>query len=302
MDSRSHFWGWVLLFVSFVWGIGFSLVHEALGSMGPNTFNTLRFFIAALALLAYFAVSGFRFFECMNTACIHHGVVLGVLLFLGFSTQSIGLQYTSASNAGFMTGLNVVLVPVIALVWLKQWQHWYTWLGVALAIVGTLLLTGGVSGFGVGELWILGCAFAFAIHIVYTGVYARQVDPQALAQLQLITVTVLSLVAAFVFERESLQSLPNLLITSVASKAGWMLWGSLLVVGILGTALAFVAQTIGQQTLAAWRVALIFATEPLFGAFGGYWLLDESLTLYAWVGALCIVAGMLVAELVDSED
>ena len=139
------------------------------------------------------------------------------------------------------------------------------------------------------------------MHIVYTGVYARQVDPLALAFVQLIVVAALSLVTSLWHEFESLQSIPDLLFTDSNGHTAFTVWVALLVGGILGTGLAYVAQTVGQQTLASWRVALIFATEPLFAALGGYLLLSETLTLYAWLGAACIISGMLVAELVDND-
>lgn len=298
MQSRAHFWGWVLLFVSFVWGIEFALIHEALDSIGPNTFNALRFIIALLTLWLYFLLAGIKISTLIDRPCLHHGLVLGVLLFVGFATQSIGLQYTTASNGGFITGLNVVLVPIIAWLWLKQHMHWYVWLGVGLATVGTLLLTGGVDGFGSGERWVLACAFAFAIHIVYTGVYVKQVDPLALTFVQLVFVTIFCVFASVLAEPESVADIPALLFTG---DQGATVWLAILVGGTLGTGLAYVAQTVGQQSLEAWRVALIFATEPLFAALGGYWLLDETLSLYAWLGAVCIIAGMLVAELVGDD-
>lgn len=301
MQSRAHFWGWVLLFVCLVWGIEFALIHEALDAIGPNTFNILRFVLALLTLWIYFTVAGISILPKLDRACLHHGLVLGVLLFAGFATQSVGLQYTSASNAGFITGLNVVLVPLIGWVWLRQAVRWYVWLGVALATLGTLLLTGGVDGFTLGERWVLICALAFAIHIVYTGVYVKQLDPLALVVIQLVVVSLLSILAAVVYEQESLAQLPTLLFANSSNGATLTVWIAVLIGGTLGTALASVAQTVGQQSLAAWRVALIFATEPLFAALGGYWLLAEKLSLYAWLGAACIVAGMLVAELVGDD-
>jgi drug/metabolite transporter (DMT)-like permease len=301
MQSRAHFWGWVLLFVSLVWGIEFALVHEALDSIGPNSFNSLRFIVAALTLWVYFSSAGIAVSRTMNRACLHHGIVLGFLLFAGFSTQSVGLQYTSASNAGFITGLNVVLVPLIAWIWLKEHLRWYVWTGVALATVGTLLLTGGPQGFGEGERWVLACAFAFAMHIVYTGVYVRQVEPLALTFVQLVVVAILSVLTSLLYEFDSLQAIPGLLFSYNHDAATFTVWLAILVGGVLGTGLAYVAQTVGQQSLASWRVALIFATEPLFAALGGFYLLDETLTLYAWLGAVCIIAGMLVAELVGED-
>ena len=298
MQSRAHFWGWILLFVSFVWGIEFSLIHEALDSIGPHTFNALRFIIALVTLWLYFLFAGIKISKSVDSACLRHGLVLGTLLFVGFATQSIGLQYTSASNGGFITGLNVVLVPVIAWLWLKKHMRWYAWMGFALATAGTLLLTGGVDGFGQGERWTLACAFAFAIHIVYTGVYVRQVDPLALTIVQLIFVTIFCILASLLFESESVRVIPALLLSSDDAATVWL---AILIGGTLGTGLAYVAQTVGQQSLEAWRVALIFSTEPLFAALGGYWLLDETLSLYAWLGAACIIAGMLVAELVGED-
>ena len=301
MQVGKHFWGWVLLFVSFVWGIEFSLIHNALDFMGPNTFNTVRFGVAIVVLQFYFTVTKFSFIACIDKETIHHGIVLGSLLFLGFSTQTVGMQYTTVSNAGFITGLNVVLVPIISWLWLKQLQRWYVWLGVAMALGGTLLLTGGISGFGVGETWVLGCAFGFAAHIVYTGVYARQVNPLALTQVQLITVTIFSLLASMIFEQDSLVNVPNSLFGNGFSEGAITIWLAVIIGSVLGTCLAFVAQTIGQQTLAAWRVALIYATEPLFAALGGFLLLGEVLGFYAWLGAAFIIGGMLVAELIEDK-
>ncbi|MFT5816408.1 MAG: drug/metabolite transporter (DMT)-like permease [Psychroserpens sp.] len=301
MQVGKHFWGWVLLFVSFVWGIEFSLIHNALDFMGPNTFNAVRFGVSIVVLQFYFIVTKFSFISCINKTTIHHGIVLGVILSFGFSTQTVGMQYTTVSNAGFITGLNVLLVPVIGWLWLKQPQGWYVWVGVAMALFGTLLLTGGVYGFGVGEAWVLCCAFAFAAHIVYTGVYAKQVNPLALTQVQLITITVFSVLASAIFEPESLLSVPNSLFGNGLSEQAMTIWLAVIIGSVLGTCLAFVAQTIGQQTLAAWRVALIYATEPLFAALGGFLLLGEMLGLYAWIGAIFIIGGMLVAELVEDK-
>ena len=300
LDKKSNFWAWMLIFVCFVWGIEFSLVHQALNDLGPHSFNAVRFLIAAITLQLYFQYKSFRWTENCNKNTFYHGIVLGSMLFAGFATQSIGLQYTSASIAGFITGLNVVFVPIVCFIWLRQTMPWYVWLGVLLATLGTALLTGissvdqMISGHLRGELWVLLCAFSFAIHIVYTGIYTQQANAYALTQVQMLTVTLLSLMAALVFEDRAIQTVWHALFVNSSGIA----WLALIIGGTLGTGLAYVAQTIGQQYLAAWRVALIFATEPLFAALGGYWLLSETLTTLAWLGAVLIIAGMLIAELV----
>ncbi|MDO3721913.1 DMT family transporter [Marinobacter sp. chi1] len=296
MDKTAHFWAWMLLFVSFVWGIEFSLVHQALDSLTPHLFNAVRFFIAVITLQLWCAWRGTRLTLLANSDTLKHGVVLGALLYAGFATQSIGLQYTTASNAGFITGLNCVMVPIIAALWLRQKIRYWVWLGVGSATLGTFFLTGGVSGFGIGELWVLVCALSFALHIVYTGIYTRESDALSLAQIQLITVTVLSAGSAVAVESPALSDAANTLIFD----PHWQPWVAILIGGVLGTGLAYVAQTIGQKFLESWRVALIFTTEPLFAAVGGVLLLGESLSALAWIGGLFILAGMLVAELIDS--
>ena len=299
MQQKKHFWAWLLLFVSFVWGIEFSLVHQSIEHMGSNTFNALRFGIAVIALALWFRWQGKAFVGALSVSLVSHGAVLGLLLYLGFITQTVGMQYTTASNAGFITGLNCVMVPMVCWLWLREKQPWFVWLGVALATAGTFLLTGGVDGFGQGELWVLVCALCFAVHIVYTGQYVQNTDALVLTQVQLMVVALLCTVTSLAIERESLASLPALLFQS--GQGTGVVWVALLVGGILGTSLAYVAQTAGQQVLEPWRVALIFSSEPLFAALGGYLLLNELLSATAWVGAAFIIGGVLVAELVGGE-
>ncbi len=299
MKRNSHFWAWLLLFVSFVWGIEFSLVHLSLEHMGPNTFNALRFAIAVVSLLVWFFWSGKKIAQSLSTTVLKHGAVLGALLYVGFITQTIGLLSTTASNAGFITGLNCVMVPIVCWLWLKEKQAWYVWVGVASATLGTFLLTGGLSGFGIGEAWVMVCALCFAVHIVYTGLYVKNTDALVLTLVQLVVVTLLCTSTALLFERESLALIPELLLADGQGRS--IAWLALLVGGVLGTALAYVAQTAGQQVLEPWRVALIFSTEPLFAAFGGYHLLNEVLTPMAWLGAAFIIAGVLLAELVSGD-
>ena len=145
---------------------------------------------------------------------------------------------------------------------------------------------------------MLGCAIAFAAHIIYTGVFLKQLPPLALAQLQLITVMLLSFIAAFAFEPAAVQQVYQ----SLWLNSSLIAWLALLIGGILATAFAYVAQTMAQQHLAAWRVALIFASEPLFAALGGYLILDERLTQLAWIGAACIILAIVLVDQLTGAD
>lgn len=296
MNRAAHFWAWTLLFICFVWGVGFALVHDVLKSVEAISFNAVRFFVAVLTLGLYLQLTRARWWRRINRATLHHGVILGAFLFVAFTAQNIGLTLTTASNAGFITGLSVLFVPLLSLLWLKQRQSPVVWVGVALATAGTFLLTGGIHGFGKGELWVLLCALGFALHIVYTGVYVRDVDALSLSLVQLVAMCLFSFAGAWWFEPGGLTQAYELLLVDVQ----WSVWLVTLIEGVLGGALAYVAQTVGQQYLESWRVALIYATEPLFAAMGAYLLLGEVLAPVAWMGALLILAGMLIAELVDN--
>ncbi|WP_163933427.1 DMT family transporter [Paraferrimonas sp. SM1919] len=294
MNKQAHIWGWLLLLVTAIWGVGFVVSHNSLQIIGPHTINGLRFMVAVLTIASYLILSNNWSKLKWSKQSIHHGVALGGLLFAAFATQTIGLQFTSTANTGFITGLNVVFVPFIAWLWLKQRLKWQVWLGVGLATVGLLLLTGGVSGFGIGETLVLVCAFFFALHIVYTGVYVQQCDALVLTLVQLAVVAVISLIAAAIYEVESLQRMPQLVMQFNSD-----IWLTIFVSGVLGSGVAYVVQTLSQQYLESWRVALIYSTEPVFAAIAGVMLLNEVLGMWGLIGGIFVLVGMLIAELME---
>lgn len=280
-----------LLLIAFVWGTTFLIVQQAISALPPNAFNAVRFTIAALFLLIVQLAFYRRSWKQWRGPLIRAGMILGFWLCLGYALQTVGLLYTTPSKAGFITGLSVVLVPLLTLLLMKERVKPAAVVGVILAAVGLYLLTQNQSfSFNVGDILVFGCAICFAMQIVFTGKYAPHYPALPLAITQLGTVAVLSWLYAFFFEDWRLAFDPDILfLPEVAT--------GLIITSIFATALAFLAQTALQKQTSSTRVALIFALEPVFAALTSYVFIHEVLNGRQLIGCLMIFTGMILAEL-----
>lgn len=270
----------LLLAVAAVWGTTFVLVKNALVDIGPYYFLALRFSAAFVLLLAVY----WRRVQASWRRAWRPALLIGLLLFAGYALQTVGLQYTTAANSGFITGLNVALVPLLAAVLFHQRPDWWTVLGVGAATLGLALLS--LSGnwtINYGDVLTLGCAVAFALQIIGVGRYAPRQDAVVLAVLQVGVVGVVSAVAAVVLEPPPLFSPP--------------VWWALAITAVFATALAFVVQNTMQCFTTATRTALIFASEPAFAGVTAFVVLGEVLSGRQLVGCALILAGMVLSEL-----
>ena len=267
-----------LLGVCAVWGSTFVVVKDAIGRMPVADFLTWRFALAALAMLALRP----RAVASLGAAGRRSGAVLGLALGAGYLLQTLGLQSTPASVSGFITGMMVVLTPIAAAVLLRDRPSWAAAAAVTLATVGLGLLS--LRGFSVGggELLTLGCAAAFALHIVGLGRWSPSYDSFGLAVVQLLTVTVMC--AAI--------SLPGGL--AVPPDAG--VWGALVLTALAATALAFIVQTWAQTHLSPTRTAVVMTMEPVFAGLVAIALGGERVTGRAVAGAALVLAAMVLTE------
>jgi drug/metabolite transporter (DMT)-like permease len=275
----------LLLMVTAIWGGTFVMVKDAIANYPVFSFLTIRFSLATLALL----IIGWRRLATLGRRGLAAGVLIGLFLFAGYAFQTLGLQYTSASKAGFITGLSVVIVPLLSAVVLRRLPAREAVFGVGLATAGLALLTLNQNlAVARGDLLILACALAFALHIVSVSAFAPQVDPLALTIVQVATVTVASaLMALFT---ESTLTLPT--------PSGWF---AAAFTGILATAVAFTVQTTAQRFTTPTRTALIFTGEPVFAALFGVLLAGDVMTAPAIAGGVLIIAGTVVSEIRWSE-
>lgn len=270
----------LLFLVTIVWGGTFVMVKDAVAAYPVFPFLTLRFGMATVALLAF---GGGRL-RRLGWRGVRAGVLIGLCLFGGYALQTIGLQYTSASKAGFITGLCVALVPIFSALLLRRLPSPGAIIGVCLATVGLALLTLTVDlRVARGDLVMLGCAISFALHIVAVSAFAPTMDPLGLTIVQVATVAVLSAVI-------------SLLEPSGIPVPGPAQLSSAAFTGLLATAAAFAIQTSMQRFTTPTHTALIFAGEPVFAAVFGVLLVGEPMTPAGIAGGVLIVVGTLVSE------
>lgn len=280
-----------LLTVAFIWGVTFVLVQNAISFLPPLTFNAVRFIAASLFLYLILAVFYREQLQAITGKLLGAGIVLGIWLFCGYAFQTIGLLYTTTSKAGFITGLSVVLVPVLGVVFLKQIPKIPTIIGIVVATTGLYLLTLGESyTINLGDFLVLLCAVSFALQIIFTGKYAPNFSALPLALVQISVVGLLSLIGALFFEDWG-KAFDAEIIGNTQ-----VLW-ALIITAVPATAVAFLVQTKSQKFTTPTRVALIFAMEPVFAALAAFLWTDEVLGSKAIAGCVGIFIGMILAEL-----
>jgi drug/metabolite transporter (DMT)-like permease len=268
-----------LVGVTAVWGYTFLAVQDAVVSMPVMDFLAWRFLVASVVMIV------------LRPTCLRNvtrlellrGLGLGTILGLGYIAQTYGLRYTSAAISGFITGMFVVLTPVMSWVLLRRRTNRNTWMLVALATVGLALLSLKGWSVGIGELLTLGCAVFFAIHIVFLGEWSSQYEPYTFALLQIGAVAVISLTAAT----------PG----GIAMPPNPVVWRIIGITGVLATAVAFFVQTWAQSLVSATRAAVVMTMEPVFAGLFAVVIGGNQLTLRNLAGAACILAAMLIINL-----
>lgn len=271
-----------LLLVAFIWGSSFVAQRVAAQSMSVYLFNGLRFLIGALVLLPFLLHQkqlGFRLAD-------YPGIALaGFFLFAGNSLQQLGLRTTSASNAGFITGLYVVLIPIILAVILRQSPRGVVWLAALLAAVGLCLLSTKRSFIlSPGDVYVLAGALVWALHVLIIGWLVKRVDIFPLAVIQYTVCSVLSLAAAMLVETPSFTSLR-------------VVWWPVLYTGLFSIGLGYTLQAVGQKVAPPADLAIILSFEAVFAALSGWLFLDEHLSGVQLLGCGMMLVGMLLAQL-----
>ena len=277
-------WELALIGVAVIWGATFTVVKDAVARMPPFLFIGLRFLLAAGVLAIIGAFRGLTKRE------MQLGAITGFALFAGYAFQTVGLQYTTASNAGFITGMFVVFTPVIGAIVLRRLPSTAAGLGVILA-TGGLVLLAMPSGFHLrrGDALEVMTAITFAVHILLIARLGKDIPALRFTAVQIATAALLALAWSAVGEH-------NLGHPDAGT------WFGIVLTGILATALAFLVQTRAQKEIPPTRTAVILTAEPVFAGVFGYLVADDRLGARGYAGAGLIVAGILVAELFASEE
>ncbi len=271
----------LLLLAALIWGVGFSAQRAAMEGMGPMTFTGLRFLIGWMVLLPVLRLPQLKSKKPSAPPKIIFG--LSLLLLGGALCQQIGLQYTSASKAGFLTGLYVVLVPVIGLAFGKR-THAATWLGALVTAAGLYYLS--ISNdfqFATGDPWVLLGAVIWSLHVIGLGHFAARYNPLTLAAHQFFVVGVLACALAFFTE-------------TIPSQAAFEVLPWLLYSGIFAVGGAFTLQAFGQAEAPPAHAAILLSLEAVFATAAGWLLLGEHLSLREWQGCGLMMIGILVSQ------
>jgi drug/metabolite transporter (DMT)-like permease len=278
-----------LLSVSLIWGIAFVMQRIAAVQAGVFLFNGLRFLIGALALVPFLGKNlvndgpspGIRRKDLPGV------VLVGLALFIGSALQQEGLKYTTAGNAGFITGLYVVFIPLLmAFAW-RQWPHPAIWAAASLSVLGLFQLsTGGHMRLNLGDALILTSSLFWALHVILVGRLVRQVDVAQLAIVQYLVCGSLSLLIGLVTESQTFHVLVQE-------------WWLVIFTGVISVGLGYTLQAIGQQVAPPADAAILLSMEAVFATLFGWWFLGEYLTSLQLVGCGIMLAGILLAQLRD---
>ena len=283
IDRRQFYAELILASVTLFWGATFPIVKDAITEMPVMAFLWVRFAIAALLLAILAGKKGFATIDRRGWLI---GIGLGTLLALAFIFQTFGLERTSSANAGFLTGLGVIWVPLLAGPILRKPAAFASKVGVGIALLGLFLLTWHTPWtLNFGDLLVVICSIFIALHILGLDVFTKGYDGKALTFIQIATAAVIYLIGSLLFEPVSLPQV-------------WT--GSLIfafiITALFATVYAFWAMTTFQSRTTPTRAALIYTLEPVFAAIFSIWLAGDRLSTIGWFGGALIVAGMIFAE------
>ena len=269
-----------LLLTTFIWGATFPATKAALEQIPPLSFLGLRFLLGTLLIGAWFLLAGYRLRR--ERAVLAASAVATVFLFFGYALQTVGLYYTSASHSAFLTALYVIIVPLM----LRRFDG-RVLTATAIATVGLWFLVKPSATMNLGDVMTIGCAVAFAAHIVCLERYTRLFDAPSLLLWQMGAMTSLFL-PLMAWEQAPAQAFAP----SAALLTG------LAVTGVFATG-AFAVQMWAQQLIPAQQVALIFSSEPAYAAWLSWYFLGETLDVQGWIGSALILIAVLIGALVS---
>ena len=273
----------LLLLVAIAWGSTFFIVQDAVGETPVYTFLFWRFFLAALLM----SLISYKHLKNLNKEVLKAGGVLGLFMFLGYAFQTFGLKYTFSSTVGFITGLNVIVVPFASYLIFKHKASIYSLIGAITASVGLYYLTlNSEIGFSLGEFYAFVCAIMFALHIVFTDYLSKRHNVYLLVSIQFFTVALCSLVGGLVMDGNIMPA-----------KVDELLINAIVITVLFATIFAFWVQTAMQRFTTAAKTAIIFTMEPVSAGVFGYFFAGELLSWVQMFGAALILGGMLIAEL-----
>lgn len=275
----------LMLLTALIWGTTFVAQRLGMNEIGPFLYTGLRFSLGALVLLRWvLRRPAGGVVEPFHRGLLAGGLLLGLALTAGINLQQVGLLFTSVTNSGFITGLYVIIVPLLGLL-VGQRTGLGTWVGASLAVLGMALLSIGPDFQVASGDWLqLAGALVWGVHVLLVGALASRHDPLRIAFLQFVTCAAISLLLAVLLEEIRLDA--------ILRAAPAVLYGGVIAVGI-----GYTLQVVAQKHAIASHAAIILSLEAVFAAIAGALVLDESLSARGYLGCALMFIGMLAAQL-----
>ncbi len=290
-----------LLLNTIIWGVTFALIKNAFTDVSPLFFLGLRFGLATLIFLPFVHLH----LRTANKKTLIAGTILGIFYFAGFATQSVGLNLTTATKSGFITGTFVIFIPILQLIIERRKPKWFNMASVFLVLIGLIMLSSKGenlleflkqlgSDFNLGDLLTLFCALLFAFQVVYVDVFTKKYDYLPMVFVQLLITGLGGFIFAYIF---SITSLEEIRITFNLNVVTAILYTS-----IFASIITTVIQLKYQKTVSPTKAGIIFSIEPIFAAVFAYFLLSEKISNFGLVGCVLIFIGLIFSEVFSRKD
>ncbi|QQS35055.1 MAG: DMT family transporter [Ignavibacteriales bacterium] len=289
-----------LVLTTVIWGATFTIIKTALEDVSPMVFISMRFALASLILIPFIP----KVFKNISKPTLIGGLILGLLYFIGFTIQTVGLNYTSATKSGFITGTFVVLTPLFQVMIERKAPGRGTMLGVVLVFIGLILLSSkgdsiiGIftelgNNLNIGDVLTFICAIFFALYIVYLDIVSKKFDYMPLVFIQVFLTAIGGFISIGLFAATGIEqirfTMNDNLIFAIAYTA------------ILATVVTTILQTRFQKTVTPTKAAVIFSLEPIFAAIIAFIVLNERISNFGFIGCIFIFGGLLASELIDKQ-
>ncbi|MBC8386156.1 MAG: DMT family transporter [Candidatus Cloacimonetes bacterium] len=273
----------LLLISAIIWGFAFVAQRAGMKFIGPFTYNSIRFTMGGLFLIPFIKLKNI-FIRAEFKSNLKFGIILGIILFIGSSFQQSGIVYTTAGNAGFITGIYVILVPIMG-VTIKRKTGIGTCLGAILAVCGMYFLSSSNTiDMNFGNFLVFISAIFWAVHVLLVDNFTKKIEPLILACIQFMVCSVLCFFSMLLFEKPTFPAIQKAVIP--------LLYGGFISVGI-----GFTLQVVAQKKAHPTHAAIILSLEAVFAVVGGILILSEELKFHTFIGCLLMLTGMLVSQL-----
>jgi len=275
----------ILVCASIIWGMSFAFQRQGMELIGPFTFQATRNFLAVLAIGIFLVITQKKDAFKFSKQTIIGGIYCGIILSIAVNIQQIGIVYTTAGKAGFITALYIIFVPIASFLFLKKKIKTKVWIAVVIAAIGLYLLCVKEDfTIGKGDLWILGCAFMYTGHILVTDYFANNANPIQLSFLQFVVATIASTVLMLCFETPQWSGI-------------WAAREAIFYCGVFSGGVGYTLQVVGQKYAEPTAASLAMSLESVFAAVGGWIIINEIMAPKELCGAALMFLAILIVEI-----